>query len=69
MSKNTGMTAQDEKAGKTAKLPPEKAKAVNKVLADEKNAPPPTKTVAAVDNARNKKKNETTGTLLTHKPI
>ncbi len=30
------MTAQDEKAGKTAKPPPEKSKAVNKLLADEK---------------------------------
>lgn len=68
MSKNTGMTAKDEKAGKTAKLPTDKAKAVNKVLADEQNAPPPTKTVASVQNAREKKKNETTGTLLTHKP-
>jgi hypothetical protein len=63
------MTAVDEKAGKTAGLSPEKAKAVNKVLADEKNAPPPTKTVELVDNMRKKRKNERYTTLLMHKPL
>jgi len=68
MAKNTGMTAKDEKAGKTAKLKPEQARSVNKHLADEKNDPPPTKTVELVNKARKKKINETTGVLLTHKP-
>ena len=69
MSKNTGMNAKDEKAGKTAKLPPEKAKAITQKLEKEKNAPPPTKTVELVEKARQKKKNESTNVLLTHKPI
>jgi hypothetical protein len=69
MAKNTGMTARDEKAGKTAKLSPSQANAVNKKLEAEKNDPPPTKTVAAVDKARGKKKNETAGVLLMHKPV
>ena len=68
MKKNTGMNAKDEKAGKTAKLPPEKADAINTKLKEEENAPPPTKTVAMVEKAREKKKNESTGTLLKHKP-
>ena len=58
MTKNTGMTAKDDKAGKTAGLAPEKAKAINKLLKEEAAAPPPTKTVASVDDAREKKKNK-----------
>lgn len=69
MKKNTGMNAKDEKAGKTAKLPAEKANAVNKKLKEEKNAPPPTKTIKMVEEARKKKKNESTNVLLMHKPI
>jgi hypothetical protein len=58
MATNTGMTAKDEKAGKTAKLPAEKAKEVNKMLKDEMKDAPPTKTVELVDNARKVKKNK-----------
>ncbi|MEO8764358.1 MAG: hypothetical protein ABI416_08725 [Ginsengibacter sp.] len=58
MAKNTGMNAKDEKAGKTAKLSPAKAKDVNQLLEMEKKAPPPTKTVAMVTKAREKKKNK-----------
>ena len=63
------MTAEDEKAGKTAKLNPGQAKAVNEKLAAEKNAPAPTKTVESIEKAPGKKKNTATGTLLLHKPI
>jgi hypothetical protein len=52
------MNAKDEKAGKTTKLPAEKAVAVNKLLKEEAAAPPPAKTVELVDNARNRKKNK-----------
>lgn len=58
MAKNTGMNAQDDKAGKTGGLSPAKAKEVNKKLKDEKNDLPPTKTVAAVDKERDRRKNE-----------
>ncbi len=69
MKKNTGMNAKDEKAGKTVKLPSEKAKALNNKLAEEKNAPSPTKTIDMVKKSRERKKNETTGNLIIHKPI
>jgi hypothetical protein len=69
MNKNTGMNAKDEKEGKTAHLTTSQAKAVNKSLESEKNDPAPTKTVESVNKARDKKKNETNGNLLTHKPI
>lgn len=69
MSKNTGMTAKDEKAGKTAHLNSEQAKAVNKKLGAEKKLKPPTKTVEMVEKSREKKKNSTTGVLLMHKPL
>ncbi len=69
MAKNTGMTEKDYKAGKTAGLTPLQAKAVNKKLKDEQNDPPPTKTVKLVNDAREKKKNETSNVLLMHKPI
>ena len=58
MEKNTGMNAKDEKDGKTARLLPSKAKAVNQKLEEEKSASPPTKTVEMVMNAREKKKNK-----------
>ena len=58
MTKNTGMTAKDEKAGKTAKLPVAKANALNKKLEEEKSAPPATKTIEMVEKARDKKKNK-----------
>jgi hypothetical protein len=60
MSKNTGMTAKDEKAGKTAKLSETQANTVNQKLKEEASAPPPTKTIKSVENAREKKKNEVT---------
>ena len=63
------MTEEDDKAGKTGKLPIEQANKVNKMLKDEENDPPPTKTVEVVNKLREKKKNETTGVLLKHKPI
>lgn len=69
MAKNTGMNARDEKAGRTAALTAEQAKNVNKKLQEEQNDPPPTKTIEMVDKARGKKKNETSGVLLMHKPV
>ena len=39
MTKNTGMTAKDEKAGKSAKLPVAKTNALNKTLKEHKTAP------------------------------
>ena len=39
MTKNTGMTAKDEKAAKTAKLPVAKTNALNKTLKEHKTAP------------------------------
>jgi hypothetical protein len=58
MTKNTGMNGKDDKAGKTAGLTPGKAKTINTLLKDEAAAPPPTKTVALVNDAREKKKNK-----------
>ncbi len=58
MKKNTGMNAKDEKAGKIPHLTDKEAKEVNKKLEEEKNAPPPTKTVAMVQEVREKRKNE-----------
>ena len=58
MSKNTGMNARDEKEGKIPHLPQEEAEKVNKKLEDEKSDPPPTKTIALVQEERNKRKND-----------
>ena len=57
MTKNTGINARDEKAGKTAKLTPQQAKAVTKKLKEEASAPPPTKTTKMVQEERDKKVN------------
>ena len=55
MNKNTGMNAKDEKAGKTVKLSPKKAKEVTKMLKDEESDAPPTKTIELI---RGKKKSK-----------
>ena len=52
MTKNTGMTAKDEKAAKTAKLPVAKTNALNKKLQKEKTASPTTKTIQMVKKAK-----------------
>ena len=69
MAKNTGMNATDEKAGRTAKLSPDQAKSVTKILDAEKNDPAPTKTISMLNKARENKRNETMGVLLMHKPL
>lgn len=58
MAKDTGMNAEDEKAGRTSKLSSSKADAANKKMKEDKDAPPPTKTIEMVKNAREKKINE-----------
>lgn len=63
------MTEKDYKKGKTAGLTPAQAKVENVNLKAKKNDPAPTKTIEAVDKAREKKKNASTNVLLKHKPI